>query len=88
MNKEELFKMFVDLFPELQVYVVTYKKIGSKCLAITFCERGAHFGAPIGIADSTRIFLYSGPDNWQFGTKLWRKRPEKIPKKNKEGRNA
>lgn len=68
MNKDELFAKFRELFPSWKECVVSYKKMGSKCLVVK-------------TQTTSLVFLYYGPDNWQFGTKLWRKRPEKIEKK-------
>ncbi len=62
MNKEQLFAMFRMMFPEWAKMAVSYKKIGSRCLAITF--QGG----------KSRVFMYYNADNWQFGTKLYRKR--------------
>lgn len=80
MNKEELFKAFCSLFPDWKNRVKNYKKIGSKTLAIVFYDHITPTGA---VSEQTisRVFLYNNPDNWQFGTKLWRKRPERIGKK-------
>lgn len=80
MNKEELFKAFCWLFPEWGDRVKGYKKIGSKTLAIEFYDHVTPTGA-VSEQTSSRVFLYNNPDNWQFGTKLWRKRPERIEKK-------
>lgn len=71
MTKKELFNAFEKLFPSWADLAYGYRKIGSKTLAIDF-------------AGGSKVFLYNGPDNWQFGTKLWRKRPERIPKKNEK----
>ena len=49
----------------------SYKKIGSKCLAIRFNN------------GTSRVFLFENPNNWHFGTKLWRKRPDKFEKGDK-----
>lgn len=69
MGKEQLFRKFWIMFPDWAAKATSYKKIGSKCLAITFKS---------GIS---RVFLYVDENNWQFGTKLWRKRPDRIEKK-------
>lgn len=86
MNKDELFEAFKELFPEWAEKVTSYEKIGSKTLAIKF----AHFGDTV--ADKTeksRVFLFYDYDNWQFGTKLYRKKPiiKSNPKNKKEERN-
>lgn len=78
MNKEELYAAFEELFPDWAIRATSYKKIGSKCLAIRFNN------------GTSRVFLFENPNNWQFGTKLWRKRPDRLEKphpkneKNKE----
>lgn len=72
MNKEQLFDMFRAFFPEWAKYVIKYKKIASRTLAIWFKYKGV---------ECSRVFLYIDQDNWQFGTKLWRKRPERLEKK-------
>lgn len=80
MNKEELFKVFEDMFPDWARKAICYKKIGSKTLAIKFVTSVEGNK----VYEESRVFLYNDPNNWQFGTKLWRKRPEKLQKKNKE----
>ena len=72
MNKEQLFEAFVQLFPDWAKYAKSYKKIGSKCLAIKF-----HNGI-------SRVFLYNDENNWKFVNKMWRKRPDKIQKEEKD----
>lgn len=74
MSKDNLFEAFKSLFPEWGVMTTSYKKIGSKCLAIKFAQHGSD-------NEISRVFLYDNPNNWQFGTKLWRKRPDKAEKK-------
>lgn len=66
MSKEKLYTAFEELFPDWAERVTSYKKIGSKCLAIKFNN------------GTSRVFLFENLDNWQFGTKLWRKRPDKL----------
>lgn len=80
MNKEQLFEAFKELFPDWAKKATSYKKIGSKTLAINFVTSVDENTA----CEESRVFLYNNPNNWQFGTKLWRKRPEKLQKKNKE----
>lgn len=82
MNKEELFVAFKVLFPTWAAKVGTYKKIGSHTLAIQFVEQADEEK----MCAYSRVFLYYGPDNWQFGTKLWRKRPERARKEKNDGR--
>lgn len=76
MSKEDLFDMFEQMFPNWAERVTTYKKIGSRTLAIKFKEFGE---TVIDQNEVSRVFLYKGPNNWQFGTKMWRKKPN--PKK-------
>lgn len=78
MRKEELFAKFQLMFPDWAKCVVSYKKIGPKVLAMDFVFE-KNLEEP---KKCSRVFLYISEDNWQFGTKLWRKRPEFI-KKNK-----
>ena len=73
MNKEQLLEKFKLMFPSWAPHIASYKKIGSKTLAIEF-----NIGP---VKKVSRVFLYNNPDNWQFGTKLWRKRPKKMKKK-------
>ena len=80
MSKEQLFDAFKELFQDWAKKATSYKKIGSKTLAIKFEESVDDEKA----METSRVFLYNDPNNWQFGTKLWRKRPEKMQKKNKE----
>lgn len=75
MSKEDLILEFERLFPNFAKRVTRYKKTGSKTLAMVIVD-----DQNPNIAKS-RIFFYDNPDNWQFGTKLWRKRPERVPKK-------
>ena len=58
-----------ELFPDWAKKATSYKKIGSKCLAIRFNN------------GTSRVFLFENPNNWHFGTKLWRKRPDEAEKK-------
>lgn len=78
MSREELFAAFEELFPDWAKKATSYKKIGSKCLAIRFNN------------GTSRVFLFENPNNWHFGTKLWRKRPDKPEKKeeNEERNNV
>lgn len=80
MSKEQLFDAFKELFPDWAKKATSYKKIGSKTLTIKFEESVDDEK----VMETSRVFLYNDPNNWQFGTKLWRKRPEKMQKKNKE----
>ena len=80
MNKEQLFDAFKELFPDWAKKVISYKKIGSKTLAIKFVTSVEENK----VNEESRVFLYNDPNNWQLGTKLWRKRPEHLQKKSKE----
>lgn len=73
MSKEELFKVFSCMFPEWGKMATRYKKIGSCVLAIWFVD-------PETGKEGSRVFFYRNRNNWQFGTKLWRKRPERKGK--------
>lgn len=64
MTKEFIFDRFKEMFPDFAARVKTYKKIGSKTISLKY-ENG-----------NTRTFLYNNPNNWNFGTKPWRKKPE------------
>lgn len=80
MNKEKLFKAFQELFPDWAKKATSYKKIGSKTLAIRFATE-VTLGEDSGeVKEESRVFLYIDQNNWQFGTKLWRKRPEHVKK--------
>lgn len=76
MSKEELFNTFAKMFPDWARCTICYRKIGSKALLITFKNFGESLSDPE--EHSTRVFLWIDENNWQFGTKLWRKRPEKV----------
>ena len=73
MTKNELFGVFKLMFPEWAKMATSYKKIGGRTLAINFETNQ-------GMVNFSRVFLYIDNDNWQFGTKLWRKRPDKLNK--------
>lgn len=83
MNKDELFEVFKDMFPNWVDKVVDYRKIGSRVLAITFKIEGGNNTT----GEVSRVFLYVSPENWQFGTKLWRKRPERLTNKKEDDQN-
>lgn len=67
MTGEDLYNAFKEMFPGYAEKTIAYKKIGSRTLSIL-----------TEISDKTFVFLYISDDNWQFGTKLWRKRPDKV----------
>lgn len=77
MNKEELFAKFAEMFPDWSKKATSYYKIGSRTIVIKFAEGTVDQDGKRNVKEVSRVFLYIGPDNWQFGTKLWRKRPEK-----------
>lgn len=74
MRKEEIFDYFVELFPQHYEHVVSYKKLGSKMISLQM-DNGSRL-----------TFLYMGKDNWNFGTKPWRRKPDplKIPSQEKQ----
>lgn len=76
MTKEVIFGKFAEMFPLIAPDVKSYKKIGSKTISIRMNN------------GKTRTFLYNNPDNWNFGTKPWRKKPEPIAKGTKPGITA
>lgn len=81
MTKDQLFEAFEQMFPDWAKRVTGYKKIGSKTLAMIIADENVS-GHTV-----SRVFLYNGPDNWQFGTKLWRKRPERLEREKEGGRS-
>lgn len=66
MKIDNVYNHFIYMFPNWKNDVVAYKKVGSSAICIIF--RGG----------KSRIFLYRSEDDWTFGTKLWRKRPDNI----------
>lgn len=81
MSKEELMAAFERLFPNWIKDVVSYKKIGSKCLSICFKRVDVQRPSYTKVSMYTRVFLYKNDNDWHFGTKLYRKRPDKIAPK-------
>lgn len=82
MDKEELFSKFIEMYPEWSRGAISYKKIGSKTLAITFDSNLVpDCGVLMRDGRCSRVFLYNNPSDWQFGTKLWRRRPRHLDKK-------
>lgn len=77
MNKDELFQVFHEMFPDYAKNVTSYKKTGSRTLAVKFKQEVDDQKE----TEVSRVFLYINPNNWQFGTKLWRKKPEHLKKK-------
>lgn len=70
MTMEELYTKFSEMFPNRVEHVESYKKIGSRCLAITFTTADG--------GSESLVFLYIADNNWHLGTKLWRKRPDRL----------
>lgn len=67
-SKLDLYTQFINMFPDLSDCVVSYRKTGSKTIVLEM-QNGKHL-----------FFLYYGPDNWNIGTKQWR-RMDSVPKK-------
>lgn len=67
MTGEDLYNAFKEMFPDYADKTIAYKKIGSRTLSIL-----------TEVSEKTFVFLYISDDNWHFGTKLWRKRPDKV----------
>lgn len=74
MNKNDIFEHFIKLFPNYVPNVLEYKKIGSRCISITF--------SPDSISKNL-LFLYNNDEDWTLGTKIWREKPN-----NKGGSNV
>lgn len=72
MTRLDIYKGFEDLFPDWVEKVESYKKVGSKTISLKM-KNGRSL-----------VFLYNNPNNWNFGTKPWRKKPEPIQKKEKQ----
>ena len=70
MRKEEIYDMFVNMFPEYDDHVIDYTKLGSKMIGLTMDD------------GSSLSFLYMGKGNWNFGTRPWRRKPTPLGKKN------
>ncbi len=69
MTKHELYYNFCRLFPAWSSFVQDYKKIGSRTIVMNFRYD-----------KTSKVFMYYDDNNWQFGTKIWRKRPERKEK--------
>lgn len=78
MTKTDIFNIFKVMFPEWAKYVTGYKKIGGRVIAIKYDMGEGKRGS--------LVFLYIDQNNWQFGTKLWRKRPDYIKNDLKGGK--
>lgn len=68
-SDEELYLIFKGMFPNFGDRVKAYKRIGSCTIAVDLDDNKSY------------VFLYISPDNFSFGTKLWRKRPDLVTKK-------
>lgn len=71
MTKENIYLALCHIVPTFAKEVERYEKIGSQSIRLKM-KNG-----------KTRVFLYYNDDNWTLGTKSWRKRPERTPKKTK-----
>lgn len=69
---EELIAAFCEMFPEWFPSVKEYKPF-QRDVIIVILEDGRSY-----------VFMYKGPEDWSFGTKLYRAKPRKIEKKQKE----
>lgn len=72
MNKDELFSKFKECFPNFALFTKEYKKVGSKTISIKLEGK-----------ERPLYFLYNNPDNWNFGTKPWRAKPNPIKNNHK-----
>lgn len=68
MTTDELYNRFVSLFPVYKAGIIYCEKIGARAIKITL------------IGGRIRYFIWYNDENWTFGTKLYRKRPEKQKK--------
>lgn len=77
MTRDEIWEGFVNLFPSYVDKVESYTKIGSKSLSLKM-------KVPEGQPSKNLIFLYNNMWDWTFGTKVWRKKPNKKEDNNHE----
>lgn len=75
MSKEEIYNEFKRMFPAYSEHVTNYKKLGSKMISLQMDN--PLFG-------SSLVFLYDGKNNWNFGTKPWRRKPIPVKKTSQE----
>lgn len=75
MTADQLRDMFEAGFPNWSEDVVEYQKIGARVLKLV-CKGGL-----------VLYFMWYDETNWTLGTKLYRKRPEKQKKVQKEKRD-
>lgn len=66
MTRDNIWEGFIKLFPYLSDRVERYTKIGSKTIKLHMKN------------NSTLIFLYIDPNDWTFGTRVWRNKPRKL----------
>lgn len=66
---DNIWNGFTELFPGYVDKVESYKKIGSKSIKLKM-------KTPEGAPDKFLIFLYNDPNDWTFGTKVWRRKPQ------------
>lgn len=67
MTRDEIYERFKIMFPQYNDKVTGYEKIGSKSIALD-------------LTTGRLVFLYIDDTNWSLGTKLYRMRPNQIPK--------
>lgn len=66
---DNIWNGFTELFPDYVDKVESYKKIGSKSIKLKM-------KTPEGAPNKFLIFLYNDPNDWTFGTKVWRRKPQ------------
>lgn len=66
MTRDNIWEGFIKLFPYLSDRVERYTKIGSRTIKLHMKN------------NSTLIFLYNDPNDWTFGTRVWRNKPRKL----------
>lgn len=73
---KELYAKFELMFPKLAEDATGCSRIGSRVISIRFKNPEDENN------DKSLVFLYINDNNWQLGTKLWRKRPNFLSNKN------
>lgn len=68
MNARTLYQTFKGMFPDIAEDCNSYKRMGSRAIAV-YLKSG-----------KSLIFMYTNENNWNLGTKYWRKMPSKTPK--------
>ncbi len=76
-SRNELLDQFKKMFPNYADDVISCKRLGSRAIAIKFKNDQNNGNDSV----KSRVFLYINENNWSFGTKLWRKRPDAITEK-------